>query len=89
MARKKGTKPLSLIILPILFLTSPEGGLVDPQLRASDEHIPIVRVPRAGGRPGYPFPATRSFLLPQVLKDISDTSICASNNRRNVYVFPD
>ena len=32
-----------------LFLSS-KGGLVDPRLRASNEHIPIVRVPRAGGR---------------------------------------
>ena len=31
-----------------------KGSLVDPRLRASNEHIPIVRVPRAGGRPGYP-----------------------------------
>ena len=31
-----------------------KGSLVDPPLRASNEHIPIVRVPRAGGRPGYP-----------------------------------
>ena len=31
-----------------------EGGLVDPQLRASNEHILIVRVPRARGRPGRP-----------------------------------
>ena len=31
-----------------------EGSLVDPRLRASNEHIPIVRVPRAGGRPGSP-----------------------------------
>ncbi|MGH7184079.1 MAG: hypothetical protein ACREJN_19180, partial [Nitrospiraceae bacterium] len=31
-----------------------KGGLADPHLRASNEHIPIVRVPRAGGRPGYP-----------------------------------
>jgi hypothetical protein len=31
-----------------------EGGLVDPQLRASNEHILIVRVPRARGRPGLP-----------------------------------
>ena len=33
---------------------SQQGSLVDPRLRASNEHIPIVRVPRAGGRPGYP-----------------------------------
>jgi len=32
-----------------------KGGLVDPRLRASNEHIPIVRVPRAGGRPSHPF----------------------------------
>ena len=31
-----------------------KGGLVDPLLRASNEHILIVRVPRAGGQPGYP-----------------------------------
>ena len=31
-----------------------KGSLVDPPLRASNEHIPIVRVPRARGRSGYP-----------------------------------
>jgi hypothetical protein len=31
-----------------------ECGLVDPQLRASNEHILIVRVPPARGRPGHP-----------------------------------
>jgi hypothetical protein len=31
-----------------------KGSLVDPRMRASNEHILIVRVPRAGGRPGYP-----------------------------------
>ena len=31
-----------------------KGPLVDPRLRASNEHILIVRVPRAGGRPGDP-----------------------------------
>ena len=31
-----------------------KGSLVDPRLRASNEHILIVRVPRAGGRPGHP-----------------------------------
>ncbi|MDP1946976.1 MAG: hypothetical protein Q8L77_05690, partial [Nitrospirota bacterium] len=40
-------------------LLSPKGGLVDPRLRALNEHIPIVRVPRAGGRPGYPSLPTR------------------------------
>jgi hypothetical protein len=33
--------------------------------------------------------ATRSFLLRQVLKHISDTSTGASNKRRNVHVFAD
>jgi hypothetical protein len=42
-------------VFPILQLNF-KGGLVDPQLRASNEHILIVRVPRAGGRPGYPVP---------------------------------
>ena len=36
---------------PILIF---KGSLVDPRLRASNEHILIVRVPRARGRPGYP-----------------------------------
>jgi len=31
-----------------------KGNLVDPRLHASNEHILIVRVPRAGGRLGYP-----------------------------------
>jgi|GEM_PF-3496179 hypothetical protein len=31
-----------------------KGNLVDPRLRASNEHILIVRVPRAGGGLGYP-----------------------------------
>ena len=31
-----------------------KGSLVDSRLRASNEHILIVRVPRAGGRPGCP-----------------------------------
>ena len=40
-----------------------KGSLVDPRLRASNEHIPIVRVPRAGGRLGclsYPSQGARS-----------------------------
>src|SRR5262245_24757498 len=48
----------------LILLTNPsklacsllKGSLVDPRLRASNEHILIVRVPRAGGRPGYPAP---------------------------------
>jgi hypothetical protein len=31
-----------------------KGSLVAPRLRASNEHILIVRVPRAGGRSGCP-----------------------------------
>jgi len=33
---------------------SSQGSLVDPRLRVSNEHILIVRVPRAGGGLGYP-----------------------------------
>jgi hypothetical protein len=39
-----------------------KGSLVDSLVRSSNEHIPIVRVPRAGGRPGcpsHPFEAAR------------------------------
>ena len=35
-----------------------KGSLVDPRMRASNEHLLSVRVPRAGGRPGCPHPAT-------------------------------
>jgi hypothetical protein len=38
------------------------GSLVDPRLRASNEHILIMRVPRTGARPGYsshPYEAAR------------------------------
>ena len=41
-------------LFPSLLLSFSGGGLVDPLVRASDEHILIVRVPRAGGRPGCP-----------------------------------
>jgi hypothetical protein len=51
-ASKKGTWPLPLLIPNSLLLL--KGSLVDPRLRASNEHIPIVRVPRAGGRSGWP-----------------------------------
>jgi hypothetical protein len=37
-----------------IFTSIFKGGLVDPRMRASNEHILIVRVPRAGGRPGCP-----------------------------------
>lgn len=35
----------------LLFTSQKRGGLVSPQLRASDEHLLRVRVLRAGGRP--------------------------------------
>ena len=58
---KKGTWPLTPH--PQTFPHLSKGGLVDPLLRASNEHIPIVRVPRAGGRPGYPpFPPVFSHV---------------------------
>ena len=51
-----------MMLPPNLLVHSSKGGLVDPQLRASNEHIPIVRVPRARGRPGCPVPfQARSF----------------------------
>ena len=40
-----------------------KGSLVDPRMRASNEHIPIVRVPRAGGRLGDPIPPFSAGLL--------------------------
>jgi hypothetical protein len=52
---QQGRSELSAHVFPILQFNF-KGGLVDPQLRASNEHILIVRVPRAGGRPGYPVP---------------------------------
>src|SRR2546425_4386369 len=39
-----------LSVFPLLL----GGGLVDPQMRASNEHLLSVRVPRAGGRLGRP-----------------------------------
>ncbi|MEO5631258.1 MAG: hypothetical protein ABIQ24_05225, partial [Nitrospiraceae bacterium] len=42
-------------VLPIPYFIF-KGSLVDPRVRASNEHIPIVRLPRAGGRPGCPAP---------------------------------
>jgi len=46
----------SALSLPAALAYPLKGGLVDPLMRASNEHILIVRVPRAGGRPGYPSP---------------------------------
>src|ERR1043166_5978776 len=48
--------------LPIPYFTF-KGSLVDPRLRASNEHILIVRVPRAGERPGYPTPLFSTLLM--------------------------
>ena len=45
---------------PSSLVISSLGSLVDPQVRASNEHILIVRVPRAGGRPGCPSYSQRS-----------------------------
>jgi hypothetical protein len=40
---------------PIPYFTF-KGSLVAPRVRASNEHILIVRVPQADGRPGHPHP---------------------------------
>jgi hypothetical protein len=45
-----GKSQLRVLSIPYFIF---KGSLVDPRLRASNEHILIVRVPRAGGRPGY------------------------------------
>ena len=52
-----------LTLLPHSHRLSQEGGLFGLPLRASNEHIPIVRVPQAGGRP-YP-PCYLSLLRPK------------------------
>jgi hypothetical protein len=46
----------SALSLPAALVYPLKGGLVDPLMRASSEHILIVRAPRAGGRPGCPSP---------------------------------
>ena len=55
---QQATLPSHLSSLTYLF----GGSLVDPRLRASNEHILIVRVPRAGGRPGCPLPLSCGFI---------------------------
>jgi hypothetical protein len=45
-----GMAGMSPPVLAYLF----KGSLVDPRVRASNEHILTMRVPRAGGRPGCP-----------------------------------
>jgi hypothetical protein len=42
------------MILPSLLAIFPGRGLIELLLRASNEHILIVRVPRARGQPGCP-----------------------------------
>ena len=42
------------MVHPSSLVLSSEGSLVDPRMRASNEHLLSVRVLRAGGRPGYP-----------------------------------
>jgi len=50
---------------PLLF----KGSLVDPRLRASNEHIPIVRVPGAQDQRGCPSNSFhRAPLLPHSLE---------------------
>jgi hypothetical protein len=64
--------PAHVIPIPYFIFN---GSLVDPRLRASNEHIPIVRVARAqetNRLPSSPLPG--SFLLCQVLKHIFNTS---------------
>jgi hypothetical protein len=51
---QEGHLAASSLFLPAALAHPFKGGLVAPRLRASNEHILIVRVPRAGGRPGCP-----------------------------------
>ena len=53
-ASKKDSLAAAFPFFRAHLLLSSQGSLVDPRVRASNEHIPIVRVPRAGGRPGCP-----------------------------------
>jgi len=73
-ASKEGTWPLPSPPSKLACFPAPsqairrfpeERGLVDPRLRASNEHLPSVRVPRAGGQPGHtPLPLqARSYTL--------------------------
>ena len=54
--RARRTYGFSLSAARVIHYFIFKGSLVDPRLRASNEHILIVRVPRAGGQPGYPIP---------------------------------
>jgi len=65
------------MVFPIWPYVSSQGGLADPPGRASKEHLPSVRVPRAGGRPGrHPIPLTgrsnADYSLPMDLPDLKD-----------------
>ena len=62
-----------------------KGGLVDPRLRASNEHILIVRVPRAGGRlgcPSHPSEAARSGTIGPTRAFCCSLPYSAPSNRR-------
>jgi hypothetical protein len=65
---------LTACVISIPFFIS-KGGLVDPRLCVFREQEDDQ--------------GTRSFLLPQVLKHIPNTSAGRSNYRRMVYVFAD
>jgi hypothetical protein len=53
-ARCASTEDFRVFPLPAALAYPFKGSLVDPLVRASNEHILIVRVPRARGRPGCP-----------------------------------
>ena len=59
----EGTWPLHSRSFDRLHLSTTEGSLIDSRLRASNEHIPIVRAPGAGGRPGYPSPSSDASVV--------------------------
>jgi hypothetical protein len=68
-----------LSVFPLLL----GGGLVDPQMRASNEHLLSVRVPRAGGRPGRPLFPPSSLVL-----SFQGQSCCRCGHQSPVGVLP-
>jgi hypothetical protein len=59
------------------------GGLVDPQMRASNEHLLSVRVPRAGGRPDRPL----SSLQARLFYSLKDSRDCCCGHQSPVEIL--